>query len=180
MNNATLAAIRVRDLVFSSRGCVWLDRFPSGQMVFLLLIKRQQKPSSFFIRILILRFFYFFLERSSPIWNRSDKRVLSHTYKIILSKFSIFSTSITVLAACVIRLLAAWLTHGAPDQNQIGKKKKEKEKKNNVNANMQICDNEIDCFVMLLCLLFASSSLFAFSVSRNVWIFVWKKLRSQT
>lgn len=32
----------------------------------------------------------------------------------MLNKFSILSNSIEVLAACVIRLLAAWLTHGAP------------------------------------------------------------------
>lgn len=36
------------------------------------------------------------------------------THMITNSKFSILSTSMTFLAAWMIRLLAAWLTHGAP------------------------------------------------------------------
>lgn len=35
VNNAILAAIRVLSLVLSSRETDWLDRLPSGQIVFL-------------------------------------------------------------------------------------------------------------------------------------------------
>lgn len=47
VKSATFAAIRVLNLVFSSREADWFDRLPSGQIVFLFKEKKKsnKKPS---------------------------------------------------------------------------------------------------------------------------------------
>lgn len=93
-NKAIREAIRVRSFVLSSLAGGPLDRFPSGQMLFLL---HQINLS---------------MEQSTTV-------APATTYSIAISRCSILSTSINDLAAWIIFLLAVWLTHGAPNKRLI-------------------------------------------------------------
>lgn len=82
----------------SSRVIACLERLPSGQIVLLWIARTKSVIST---------------RKKSPVLaNLAVSR--RRTYMTTNSKFSILSTSMTFLAAWMMRLLAAWLTHGAP------------------------------------------------------------------